>query len=78
MKSGAKGAAAFRDIETQVGKVNLKVKQSNKLLDEMATPNWRTESVGAVGIDKSPFFFGGVSFISLTPIPWYKLLILPM
>ncbi len=37
MKSGAKGAAAFRDIETQVGKVNLKVKQSNKLLDEMAT-----------------------------------------
>ena len=37
MKSGAVGAAAFRNIETQIGKVNLKVKQSNKLFDEMAT-----------------------------------------
>ena len=37
MKSGAVGAAAFRNIENQIGKVNLQVKQSNKLFDEMAT-----------------------------------------
>ena len=37
MKSGAVGAAAFRNIENQIGKVSLQVKQSNKLFDEMAT-----------------------------------------